>query len=271
MKIWTYLETVDSVFTITDSDTGSTVDMHVPITSIRSGLLGFEHESELPLAADHVGTATFKGQEATARMDFIKGLRSAIAAALELSAVSDVPLQVEQEVMVQVSGFYEDTARGVSNDTPLKLWSTKTPLEAYLETGPSRCLEERLKKSSRLSSSTYDESASEVDSRPTTAQNQSSQSGNRDSLTRDPGFVPVEVVSSRPSVRRSRSFLALHPSPRIHVTEPPIEGYFDIQSEGSGSDRRASYEEPDQEDEEEDDIQTAENLGTISPSQRNLL
>ncbi|KAL3447367.1 hypothetical protein BJX65DRAFT_308092 [Aspergillus insuetus] len=271
MKIWTYLETVDSVFTITDSDTGSTVDMHVPITSIRSGLLGFEHESELPLAADHVGTATFKGQEATARMDFIKGLRSAITAALELSAVSDVPLQVEQEVMVQVSGFYEDTARGVSNDTPLKLWSTKTPLEAYLDAGPSRCLEERLKKSSRLSSSTYDESASEVDSRPTTAQNQPSQSGNQDSLTRDPGFVPVEVVSSRPSVRRSRSFLAPHPSPRIHVTEPPIEGYFDIQSEGSGSDRRASYEEPDREDEEEDEIQTAENLGTISPSQRNLL
>ncbi|KAL2856693.1 hypothetical protein BJY01DRAFT_242737 [Aspergillus pseudoustus] len=271
MKIWTFLETVDSVFTITDSETGSTVDMHVPITSIRSGLLGFEHESELPLAADHVGTATFKGQEATARINFIRELQSAITSALELSAVTDVPLQVEQEVMVQVSGFFEDTVRGVSNETPLKLWSTKTPLEDYLSTGPSRCLEERLKKSNRLSSSTYDESVSEVDSRPTTAQNQSSQLANRNSLTGDPGFVPIEVVSSRPSVRRSKSFLAPHPSPRIHVTEPPIESYFDIQSEGSGSDRRASYEDPAQDDQEEDEDQREENLGTINPSQRNLL
>ncbi|KAL2872542.1 uncharacterized protein BJX67DRAFT_11888 [Aspergillus lucknowensis] len=271
MKIWTFLETVDSVFTITDSDTGSTVDMHVPITSIRSGLLGFEHESELPLAADHVSTASFKGQEATVRLNFIRALQSAVAMALELSIMSDVPLQVEQELMVQVSGFFEDTARGVSDETPLKLWSTATPLEEYLDTGPSKCLEERLKKSSRISTSTYDDS-SDFDSRPTSRQAETSQTGIHSSMSAEPDNLPAYIASSRPSVRRSKSFLVRHQSPRIHVTEPPIEGYFDIQSEGSGSERRPSYDAPVQEDDEEEDNQTsADNLGTISPSQRNLL
>ncbi|KAL2834205.1 hypothetical protein BDW59DRAFT_137501 [Aspergillus cavernicola] len=272
MKIWTFLETVDSVFTITDSEIGSTIDMHVPITSIRSGLLGFEHESELPLATDHVGTASFKGQEATARHNFITELQKTISVALELSILSDVPLQAEREVMVQVNGFFEDTARGVSADTPLQLWSTETPLEGFLNRGPSKCLEERLRKSSRLSSSTYEESSvSEFDSRPTSAQAESSQKAPRDGIPREPEIIPLEVVSSRPSVRRSRSFMAQRPSPRIHVTEPPIESYFDIQSEGSASERRLSHGDPDQDAEDEEDEASAANLSTISPSQRNLL
>ncbi|KAL4749255.1 hypothetical protein BDW72DRAFT_214150 [Aspergillus terricola var. indicus] len=273
MKIWTFLETVDSVFTITDTETGSTIDMHVPITSIRSGLLGFEHESELPLATDHVGTASFKGQEATARMDFIRDLQSSISTALELSIMSDVPLQVEQEVMVHVNGFFEDTARGVSKESPLQLWSTKTPLEKFLDTGPTKCLAERLKTSTRLSSGTLDSDTSDFSSRPTSAPAELSQI---DSRLRDPGIIPLEVVQSRPSVKRSRSFLAQHPSqqqpsPRIHVTEPPIEGYFDIQSECSASERRLSHEDFGEEGTENDEIEASDNLGTISPSQRNLL
>ncbi|KAL5343814.1 hypothetical protein BJX70DRAFT_385147 [Aspergillus crustosus] len=272
MKIWTFLETVDSVFTITDTETGSTIDMHVPITSIRSGLLGFEHESELPLATDHVGTASFKGQESTARLDFIRGLQSAITTALELSTISDIPLQAEQEVMVQVNGFFEDTSRGVSVDSPLQLWSTKTPLELFLDRGPMKCLEDRLKKSNRLSTSTYDESStSEFSSRPTSAPVESSQIGSHNPTSRDRDIIPMDVVSSRPSVRRTRSFLAQGPSPRIHVTEPPVDGYFDIQSEGSVSEKRLSTEDPADEGAEEEENERSDNLGTISPSQRNLL
>ncbi|KAL4867446.1 hypothetical protein BDV12DRAFT_186728 [Aspergillus spectabilis] len=272
MKIWTFLETVDSVFTITDTETGSTIDMHVRITSIRSGLLGFEHESELPLATDHVGTASFKGQETTARFDFIRGLQSAITIALELSIMSDIPLQAEQEVMVQVNGFFEDTARGINADNPLQLWSTKTPLELFLDRGPMKCLEDRLKKSNRLSTSTYDESSpSEFSSRPTSAPAESSQIGSRRQTSRERDIIPMDVVSSRPSVRRSRSFLAQRPSPRIHVTEPPIEGYFDIQSEGSVSEKRLSHDDPAEEAAEDEEDERSDNLGTISPSQRNLL
>ncbi|KAL4878973.1 hypothetical protein BJY04DRAFT_194503 [Aspergillus karnatakaensis] len=271
MKIWTFLETVDSVFTITDTETESTIDMHVPITSIRSGLLGFEHESELPLATDHVGTASFKGQETTARMEFIRELQSTIAIALELSTMSDVPLQAEKEVMVQVNGFFEDTARGGSADTPLQLWSTKTPLELFLDRGPSKCLEDRLKKSNRLSNSTFEESsASEFGSRPTSAPAESTQARSRSSASRERDIIPMDAISSRPSVRRSRSFLAQGPSPRIQLTQPPIEGYFDIQSEGSASERRLSHDDPADDDAEEEENESKD-LGTISPSQRNLL
>ncbi|KAL4944556.1 hypothetical protein BDV06DRAFT_232969 [Aspergillus oleicola] len=268
MRIWTFLETVDSVFTITDTDTGSTIDMHVPITSIRSGLLGFEHESELPLSTDHVGIASFQGQENTARMDFIRGLQEAIKTALELSIMSDAPLQAEQEVMVHVNGFFEDTARGISRDSPLQLWSTKTPLDQFLDSGPTKCLEERLKKSSRLSSSTYDDSdPSELGSRPTSSHAQSS---HLDSRLREQDIIPLEVSPSRPSVRRSRSFLAQRPSPKIHVTEPAPEGYFDIQSERSTSEPRFSHDGTVEGDEEDEENETSD-LGTISPSQRNLL
>ncbi|KKK20761.1 hypothetical protein AOCH_002269 [Aspergillus ochraceoroseus] len=277
MKIWTFLETIDSVFTITDSENGSTVDMHVPITSIRSGLLGFEHESEIPLATDHIGTATFKGQETTARVNFIKELQTSVAMALELSIMTDIPLQVEQEAMVQINGFFEDTARGVSDETPLKLWSTKTPLQEFLSRGPAECLEERLKKSSRIQSSSYeDSSVSSFDSRPTTAQAEPSQDGAVG--PREPEVIPLEVVSSRPSVRRSRSFMVRSSSPRVHVTEPPVDGYFDIHSESSVSDTRGqdvTYDDeetsPANHEQDEENEMSADNMGVISPSQRNLL
>ncbi|KAL4975881.1 hypothetical protein BDW66DRAFT_63176 [Aspergillus desertorum] len=273
MKIWTFLETVDSVFTIIDTDTGSTIDMHVPITSIRSGLLGFEHENELPLATDHIGTASFRGQEGTARMDFIRGLQSSISTALELSIMLDIPLQVEQEVMVYVNGFFEDTARGVSRESPLQLWSTKTPLEQFLDTGPMKCLEERLKTSTRLSSGTLDSDTSDFSSRPTSVH---AELPHMDSHLRDPDVFPLEVVQSRPSMKRSRSFLAQHlsqqqPSPRIHVTEPPTEGYFDIQSEGSASERRPSHEDFGEEGAENDENETSDNLRAVSPFQRSRL
>jgi hypothetical protein len=69
-------------------------------------------------------------------------------------------------------------------------------------------------------------------------------------------------------VKRSRSFFAQNPSPRIHVTEPPIEGYFDIQLESSASERRPFHEDPTEGDDEEENETSADNLG---PSQRNLL
>ncbi|GAB1218513.1 hypothetical protein ATERTT37_007769 [Aspergillus terreus] len=165
MKLWTFLETVDSTLTVTDSVTNTTVEMHVPITSIRSGLLDLEHEKEVPLATDHVGTATFKGQEQTTRLSFIKELQSSVAMAVQLSTITASPLHVGRETMVQVNGFFEDTARGVSDETPLKLWSTKTPLREYLKHGPSLCLSERLKRTGAIPPGSLDESSGPKDPR----------------------------------------------------------------------------------------------------------
>ncbi|KXG53451.1 Mitochondrial substrate/solute carrier [Penicillium griseofulvum] len=143
MRVWSFLETVDSTMRVIDAETNKTLEFHVPITSIRSGLLDIENEKELPMATDHTGTATFHGQDST-RDRFLNELGDAVETAVEISKREDTPLGVEQQVMVQINGFFEDTALGVSDESPLKLWSTKVSLEDYLSRGPSACLRERL-------------------------------------------------------------------------------------------------------------------------------
>ncbi|KAL4893532.1 hypothetical protein BDV59DRAFT_177559 [Aspergillus ambiguus] len=150
IKLWNFLETVDSSLCVADSTTGSTVETLVPITSIRSGMFDIENENNILLATDHVGAACFKGQEQTTRMRFITELSSSITDAVHLSKISDSSLHASSEINVQVSGFFEETARGVHDKNFLKLWSTKTSLPKYLEHGPSVCLSGRLKTSSAL-------------------------------------------------------------------------------------------------------------------------
>ncbi|KAG0153396.1 hypothetical protein PDIDSM_5249 [Penicillium digitatum] len=143
MKLWSFLETVDSIMHVIDAETNSLLESHVPITSIRSGLLNIEHEKELPMATDHAGTAIFHDQKST-RDRFLQELGDAVDNAVEISKREDTPLGVEQKVMVQISGFFENPALGVTEEIPLKLWSTTVSLEDYLSRGPSACLRERL-------------------------------------------------------------------------------------------------------------------------------
>ncbi|KAF4160751.1 hypothetical protein CNMCM6069_007536 [Aspergillus lentulus] len=223
LKVWTFLETVDSAINIADSDTSATIEVHVPITSIRSGLLGLEHEKEIPLATDHVGAAYFKDQEKTTRMSFIKELQSSVSMAVRLSALVDEPLHVKKEVTIQVNGFFEDPALGVSEETPLKLWSTKVTLHDYLSRGPSECLRDRLSKTSKMPPGFLDDSSvSSFDSRRASIHSES-----------EPD-EPVNVTSEKteqiqptPSLKKSRSFMPMA-SPRIHVSEPSTESYLEL-------------------------------------------
>ncbi|EAU30042.1 conserved hypothetical protein [Aspergillus terreus NIH2624] len=289
MKLWTFLETVDSTLTVTDSVTNTTVEMHVPITSIRSGLLDLEHEKEVPLATDHVGTATFKGQEQTTRLSFIKELQSSVAMAVQLSTITASPLHVGRETMVQVNGFFEDTARGVSDETPLKLWSTKTPLREYLKHGPSLCLSERLKRTGAIPPGSLDESSVSSFSSP-----RSSAANEELPFELENQFPRREIehrksdsAATRPALKHSRSFMAptSPPSPRIHVTEPAAEGYFEIpndEDQTSVPSPRASNEDhgslpEDGEDRPRNDSVGADALtqtnalGSVSPKYKNLL
>ncbi|KAF9883817.1 hypothetical protein FE257_002754 [Aspergillus nanangensis] len=247
MKLWTFLETVDSTLTITDSMAASTVEMNVPITSIRSGLLDLEHEKVIPLATNHVGTASFKGQEQTTRMSFIKELQSSAAMAVQLSTMTAASLHVNREVMVHVNGFFEDTARGVSDETPLKLWSTSTTLRDYLDQGPSMCLSERLTKTGAVPPGSLDGSSVSSFSSP-----RSSAAFEDISISAEGGFprnestlVEPDILMKRPSIKKSRSFVKPS-SPRIHITEPTAEGYFELSKEDETkretSDDQASHE-----------------------------
>ncbi|KAJ5103186.1 hypothetical protein N7532_003715 [Penicillium argentinense] len=237
MKVWSFLETIDSTLHVQDPETGKYMEFHAPITSIRSGLLSIEHESEIPMATDHAGTAKFQGQD-SARTDFLRELNEAVNVAVKLSVEMDTYLRVEQEVIVQVNGFFEDTALGVSDETPLKLWSTRVTLEDYLARGPSDCLRERL---TRIQPGGLDDSSvSSFDSRhsfphiipgPDEPEDDSVQripDNSRDS--------EGEIRPSRPSMKHSRSFMDPSPmSPTIHITEAEMDGYFETGSSPSES------------------------------------
>lgn len=277
IKIWTFLETVDSTLMVADSGTVNTVEMHVPITSIRSGILDLEHEKVIPLATDHLGVAFFKGQELTTRVSFIKELQPILAMAVQLSKLPDAPLRVSREVMVQVNGFFEDTARGVSDETPLKLWSTKTPLREYLKDGPSICLTARLKQTGRISSSSFDDSSiSDFDSRPSSAaMADAAISAIHDVAAEDSRAIQPEANPPRPSIRRSRSFITTG-SPRIHVTEAAADTYFEVPQEEAASDIPSdtiSSEDPGHRDSvtEERKETNAGDSRPSSPEQTNVL
>lgn len=227
LKVWSFLETVDSTLHVEDHETKNVMEFHAPITSIRSGLLGIEHENESPMATDHVGTASFLGHESE-RDSFLSDLGEAVNVAVELSTHQDTPLNVEQEVMVQINGFFEDTALGVSDETPLKLWTTRVSLEEYLFRGPSACLRDRLK---RIQPGGLDDSSLSSFDSPRRSfphvipgpDDRAVEHHRGDSSHEDhqrPDSSHEDNRRARPPMRHSRSFIdPEYQSPTIHITE----------------------------------------------------
>ncbi|KAK4862839.1 hypothetical protein LT330_002972 [Penicillium expansum] len=218
MRVWSFLETVDSTIHVIDAETDKMLEFHVPITSIRSGLLDIEHEKELPMATDHTGTATFHGQEST-RDRFLDELSDAVNTAVEISKQEDTPLGVEQQVMVQINGFFEDTALGVSDESPLKMWSTKVSLEDYLSRGPTACLRERL---GRVQPGGLD--AASITSLDSLSSSYTVPSSDPNGHHQDHhGEKPRPL---QPPLPFKQSFDdPSGPSPKIHITEADSDGY----------------------------------------------
>ncbi|KAJ5590354.1 hypothetical protein N7450_004326 [Penicillium hetheringtonii] len=228
MKVWSFLETVDSTLHVQDLENSKYMELHAPITSIRSGLLGIEHENEIPMATDHAGTAKFQGQD-SARNDFLRELNAAATGAVRLSKDTDNPLRVEREVIVQVNGFFEDTALGVSDETPLKMWSARVSLEDYLARGPSACLRERLK---RIQPGGFDDSSvkAEMDGYFETASSPSDSSPppaerqRRNSISKAFGLIPFARTHKRS--RSDSSSQASSSRPPSSSTSPPQQSEF---------------------------------------------
>lgn len=229
MKVWSFLATVDSTLHVRDMETQNTAEFRAPITSIRSGLLNIEHEIELPMATDHAGTACFQGQQSM-RDDFLRELKEAVDLAVELSTQTDTPMNVEREVLVQVNGFFEDTALGISDESPLKLWSTLVSLEDYLARGPAACLRERLRHNHP--GGLDDSSVSSFDSRHSvqhvvSGATEHEHEHNHDTHDGHDAAHRNYGQPSRPALWRSRSFMdPAYQSPTIHITEV-MDGHFE--------------------------------------------
>jgi Putative serine esterase (DUF676). len=229
MKVWSFLETIDSTLHVLDLDTHNVVVFHAPITSIRSGLLSIEHEIENPMATDHAGTACFQGQHSSLDK-FLVELNQTVTNAVKLSKHMDTPVNVESDVIVQVNGFFEDTALGVSDETPLKLWTARVSLEEYLAKGPSACLRARLKRSQPAG--VDDSSVSSFDSPRHSFPHVIPDPGdlgyqhNRDRNSHGAAHAEREERPSRPTLPHGKSFDSVL-SPTIHITVQHEQEYFE--------------------------------------------
>lgn len=235
MRIWTFLETADSILQTREENGG--LEIRVPITSIISGVLDLDHERKIPLESNHMGTACFgeprnpgnlddsenpENPDRKAMKKFMEELKSASRKAKELSDLSYIPMDVEKQVDVQVNGFFEDTARGISDETPLKLWSTPVNLTDYLKKGPVVCLNERIQKvPSSVDGSSYTRHDAERSSSTEPLHREESRETSnppRGRRTERNG----SSLSVTPPLQRSRS--SMRPAvPRIHVTGPQIQ------------------------------------------------
>ena len=140
LRINTYYETSDSDLAFTPANDHIPRSYHVPIASAASAIMDLEHESETPLSSDHVGCATFEGDN-EAQATFISELKDAVRSAAELSKIKDCSIDLENEVQIEVNGFFDDSTSSV------KLWTARPSLADFLKDGPKELLKARLSQS----------------------------------------------------------------------------------------------------------------------------
>lgn len=145
LKIFSFYEAVDTELLIhsPSSSIETAAPFRAPITSIRSAILDLENEHEIPLQTDHTGTAAFEGDDEPLQAH-LEDLKTVINDAIKLSNASNYELDVDDNVHVEINGFYEDPSLGVSEASPLTMWSSRKSLKEFLKIGPQKSLQARL-------------------------------------------------------------------------------------------------------------------------------
>lgn len=144
LMIWTFYETEDTDLTIPETEETDQIPILAPIVSIRSAILELYHEIDYPMLTDHVGCASFSGENNEILEDFLSELKSATKQAWTLSKEKHIELKIKEKVEVEVHGFYKGLPQPSGSETPIRLWSIKKSLQEFIMLGPSKCLEERL-------------------------------------------------------------------------------------------------------------------------------
>ncbi|MCJ1392284.1 hypothetical protein MMC18_005151 [Xylographa bjoerkii] len=144
LVIWTFYETEDTDLTIPMTAETDEIPILAPVTSIKSAILDFYHEVDCPLWTDHVGCASFSGENSEAMQDFILDLKKAVQQAHNLSTEKHVELNIKGRVEVEIHGFYKGIPQPATSESPIRLWTIRKTFGDFVALGPSKCLEERL-------------------------------------------------------------------------------------------------------------------------------
>lgn len=162
LHVWTFYETEDSNLSGVGGDAGpSNIPFKVPITSMRSAILALRHEKVYALRSNHANCPSFGMKNEQTMWMYLLDLSRAITTAKSTSQDHPhVPLRLEQQVHVEVHGFYQnDSIQGSpSSEIPnLRLFSTEgNSLESFWVEGPDGLLERRLS-STQFESEKYPE------------------------------------------------------------------------------------------------------------------
>lgn len=144
MRLWTFYETIDSELSGSGSGNTTEVQFSAPIVSIKSAIVGVRQETIYSsLQSDHAHCASFGITNPRTMGTYLHDLAAAVAKAETLSQTIHTPLWLKDEVRIELIGFYDDPDAGLESD--IRLYYTKHHLNEFLEQGPERCLEERLK------------------------------------------------------------------------------------------------------------------------------
>ena len=203
LVVWTFYETEDTDLTIPMTAETEEIPILAPIASIKSAILDFYHELDLPLWTDHMGCASFSGDNSEARQDFLLDLKKAVNQAIRLSSEKHSELNIKAKIEVEVHGFYKGIPQPASLESPIRLWSIRKKFQEFLRLGPSKCLEERLSevspppRVSQLLQSTSARAPS-LDSRVTSNRPLFPSSLSSDNLTRKVGEIsPMAIVQGQ--------------------------------------------------------------------------
>lgn len=261
--VWSFHETEDSGLSRIGFAGPTDIPFKAPVTSMRSAILGVRHEKIYALRSTHANCASFgmiNGQ--TLRL-YLSDLGTAIQKAEELNqSTTNVPLRLEQRVMIEVHGFYESgLAHESPSNTSIRLFSTKDhSLEAFWEEGPDGLLERRL-----------NDIRSESQNDPPDAQFVV-QKGRAQSL-RPPGEVAKNTDEHRRKTRRP-AVTIVPPGPsntesEARPSESPTRSSFaqapGVSTIASGGDRSPDAQSPSTQGDARYSSYLTENPGNISP------
>lgn len=145
MQIWTFYETIDSELSGSGSGLANEVQFSAPLVSIKSAILGVRQEHIYSsLESDHAHCASFGITNPRTLNTYLLDLAAAISKAETLSQTKHSPLKLKEKVKVEIIGFYEDPDAGLESD--VRLYISRYHLHDFLQKGPEKCLEERLRR-----------------------------------------------------------------------------------------------------------------------------
>lgn len=226
MRIWSFYETIDSRLSGSGHSHTTEVEFNAPLVSIKSALVGVRHELIYSsLESDHAHCASFGISNPHTLSVYLQDLAAAVEKAEGLSYAEHYPLKLKDKVKVEMIGFYDDPDAGVESD--IRLYTKKSHLSEFLQKGPEKCLEERLRREKqrpgsvhpRVSSHLPDHSSGGFIGNVQRFLRSVSRSPERESRPASPGFVFTPPSATEGHTPASVSGRRLH-SLTIPVAPP---------------------------------------------------